>query len=182
MFERFTEEARHVVVVAQSEAREAREPAIDAAHLLLGVAVAGGPGANGLRTAGVDALGLRTAIRQVGDPNGALDADALAALGIDLEKVRESAEATFGAGALDDRGRGGRRRAAGHLPFTAHSKKALELSLRAAVRRGDRCIDSRHLLIGVLDAEEQRSRAVLRRLGVDPDALRRRLEEDSDAA
>ena len=182
MFERFTEEARRVVVVAQLEAREAREPCIDATHLLLGIAMVGGPGGEALRAAGVDPSRLRTAIRQVGDPNSYLDAEALAALGIDLGKVQAAAEAAFGEGALDDRVRQGRRRLGGHLPFTAHSKKALELSLRAAVRRGDGAIDTRHVLLGVLGAEEKRSTAVLRHLAVEPETLRRQLEDDSDAA
>jgi ATP-dependent Clp protease ATP-binding subunit ClpA len=68
------------------------------------------------------------------------------------------------------------------MPLTAQSKKALELSLRAAVRRHDDAIDSRHLLLGVLAAEEKRSTAVLRRLGVEPEDLRRRAEGDADAA
>jgi len=181
MFERFTEEARRVVVLAQVEAREAREPCIDATHLLLGIAMAGGPGGEALRAVGVDAARLRTAMREVGDQGNPLDAEALAALGIDLGRIREAAEAAFGAGALDDRVRQGRRRPSGHLPFTAHSKKALELSLRAAVRRGDGFIDSRHLLVGVLDAQEQRADAVLRHVGADPGALRDRIA-GSDAA
>jgi len=181
MFERFTEEARQVVVVAQLEAREAREPSIDATHLLLGIAMVGGPGGEALREAGVDPSRLRTAVRAVGDPKSALDAEALAALGIDLGQVQAAAEAAFGSGALDDPVRLGRRRPGGHLPFTAFSKKALALSLQAAVRRGDGAIDTRHVLLGVLDAGEKRSTAVLDRLAVDRDDLRRRLDA-SDAA
>jgi ATP-dependent Clp protease ATP-binding subunit ClpA len=182
MFERFTEEARRVVVIAQEEAREARDPCIDATHLLLGIAMVGGPGGEALRAVGIDPSRLRTTIREVGDPDGPLDAEALAALGIDLGRVQAAAEAAFGTGALDDRVRRARRRPSGHLPFTAHSKKALELSLRAAVRRGDSAIGTRHLLLGVLGAEEKRSTAVLRRLAVDPAQLSSRLEDDSDAA
>jgi ATP-dependent Clp protease ATP-binding subunit ClpA len=176
MFERFTEEARRVVIVAQLEAREAREPFIDATHVLLGIAMVGGPGGEALRAAGVDPSRLRTAIREVGDPNSALDAEALAALGIDLGTVQAAAEATFGSGALADRVRLGRRRPGGHLPFTDHGKKVLELSLRAAIRRGDGAIDTRHVLLGVLGAEEKRSNAVLDRLAVDRTDLRRRLD------
>jgi ATP-dependent Clp protease ATP-binding subunit ClpA len=164
------------------EAREARESHIDTAHLLLGIAMVGGPGGEALRTAGVDPSRLRRAIREVGDPSNPLDGEALAALGIDLGKVQAAAEAAFGAGALDDRCRQGRPRQGGHLPFTPQSKKALELSLRAAVRRRDGAIGTRHLLLGVLAAEEERSTAVLRRLAVDTAGLRRRLEDDSDAA
>jgi ATP-dependent Clp protease ATP-binding subunit ClpA len=181
MFERFTEEARSVVILAQQEARLAHEPSIDGSHLLLGIALAGGPGAQALQAGGVDVVRLRTAIREVRDPAGSLDADALAALGIDLEHVRRTAEATFGTGALDDRARWRRRRAGGHLPFTATSKESLERSLRHALRRGDRTIDSRHLLLGLLDVEDERTTAVLEHLAVDRTDLRRRLDE-SDAA
>jgi ATP-dependent Clp protease ATP-binding subunit ClpA len=182
MFERFTEEARRVVVLAQEEAREAGDPCIDGAHLLLGIATVQGPGSRVLRRNGVDVPRLRAAIHDVGDPNGPLDADALAALGIDLGQVRRAAESVFGAGALDDRSRRRRRRPTGHLPFTAAAKRALVGSLRAAIARGDRSIDSRHLLLGLLDAGEKRTDAVLRRLDLDPADLRRRLEDDSDAA
>jgi ATP-dependent Clp protease ATP-binding subunit ClpA len=185
MFERFTEEARRVVVVAQDEAREAHDPCIDAAHLLIGIATEGGPGAEALRSAGADTADVRRAVHDVGDPTAEpLDADALAALGIDLGRVRQAVEAVFGSGALNQPAGAGRlrRRPTGHLPFTAHAKKALVQSLRAAVRRGDGAIDSRHLLMGVLAAEEKRSAAVLHRLGIDPADLRSRLEGDSHAA
>jgi ATP-dependent Clp protease ATP-binding subunit ClpA len=123
-------------------------------------------------------------MREVREPEGTLDGEALAALGIDLGRVRQAAEAVFGAGALDDRRQRHcrRRPVGGHLPFTPDSKKSLELSLRAAVRRRDQAIDTRHLLLGVLAAEEKRATAVLRRLGVDPEDLRRRAEDDADAA
>lgn len=184
MFERFTESARRVVVIAQEEARMAGDPCIDGAHLLVGIAEAPGPGRLALEGTGVGLPDLRRAVREVGDPEAEpLDEDALAALGIDLGKVRQAAEAVFGTGALDGRRRWGRRRAPrGHIPFTANSKKALELSVRAAVRRGDKAIDTRHVLLGLLAAEEKRSTAVLRRLAVDTEGLRRRLEDDSDAA
>lgn len=185
MFERFTAEARQVVVTAQDAARGAGDPCIDGAHLLLAIAEVPGPGRTVLVGWGVHPAEVRRAMREVANPDAEpLDADALAALGIDLGRVRQAAEAAFGAGALDARrGRWCRRRpVSGHLPFTPNSKKALELSLRAAVRRGDRAIDSRHLLLGALDAHDQRAEAVLRRLDVDPGTLRKRLEEDSDAA
>lgn len=185
MFERFTEEARRVVVVAQEEARVDRDPCIDGAHLLLGIAEVGGPGYAALAAAGVERSRLRAAVRESGNPDGeTLDADALAALGIDLDAVRRAAEAAFGSGALSraTRFRRPHRRRNGHLPLTGTAKQALERSLRAAVRRGDRSIDSRHLLLGLLEAREKRTGAVLRQLGVDPDDLRRHLEGDADAA
>ena len=185
MFERFTEEARRVVVLAQQEAREAGDPCIDGAHLLLGIAEVAGPGSDALRAAGVGPDRLRDAVHASGDPDAdVLDADALAALGIDLGEVRRATEAAFGPGALSraSRFRRPRRRASGHLPFTGVAKQVLVESLRAATRRGDRSLDSRHLLLGLLEVGEKRTTAVLRRLDVDPADLRRRLEGDADAA
>jgi ATP-dependent Clp protease ATP-binding subunit ClpA len=183
MFERFTTEARQVVVLAQLEARNLRDPFIDGAHLLLGIATVAGPGSHALQAVGVDVSRIRTAIAEVGDPSSLpLDAEALTALGIDLSRVQAAAEAAFGAGALNDQSGRRRRRPEGHLPFTATSKKALELSLRAALAQGDRSIDSRHVLLGVLDAGDKRATAVLHRLEVDTADLRRRLRDQSDAA
>ncbi|MBH1938320.1 hypothetical protein I5Q34_29375 [Streptomyces sp. AV19] len=54
MFERFTKEARVVVVVAQEEARLLNHPRIGAEHLLLAVATRGdAPGAGTLARLGI---------------------------------------------------------------------------------------------------------------------------------
>ena len=79
--------------------------------------------------------------------SGGLDAEALASVGIDLEAVRESADAVFGKGALD---RAGRAPVKGHIPFTADAKKVLELALREAVRLRTNRIDGAMLLLGML--------------------------------
>src|SRR4051812_50030816 len=81
MFERFTEEARRVVVLAQEEARTARDPSIDGAHLLLGIALTGGAGAQAVEGAGGDGVRRRRGGREGGGPGGALDAGAPAAPG-----------------------------------------------------------------------------------------------------
>ncbi len=181
MFERFTQEARTVVVIAQEAAREAGDLFIDGAHLLAGLATVEGPGRRALETAGVDRLRLIAAMGHLGETGSSLDADALAALGIDLGRGRAAAEASFGPGALESRSRRRRRRPSGHLPFTHGAKKALELAVRAAVRTGDGALDGRHVLLGVLGAGEERTTALLARLDVDVDALRRSLD-DRDAA
>ncbi|SDY07455.1 Clp amino terminal domain-containing protein, pathogenicity island component [Modestobacter sp. DSM 44400] len=104
MFERFTAEACSVVAAAQEEARRLRADAAAPVHLLLALAAGGGPGGRLAQDAGLDVDRLRAAARRSGDP---LDADALAALGVDLEQLRTAAEATFGPSA---RRRGRRRR------------------------------------------------------------------------
>jgi hypothetical protein len=187
VFERFTEEARRVVVLAQEEARAAGDPCIDGAHLLLALTLTGGPGGAALHAGGLDAGRVREALRATGagsPADAALDAEALSTLGIDLDRVQRAAEAVFGSGALARPARrfGRRRRASGHLPFTRRAKEALTQSLRAALRRGDREITSRHLLIGVLVVGDDRTSAVLRRLGADPAALLRDAEGGAAAA
>jgi ATP-dependent Clp protease ATP-binding subunit ClpA len=176
MFERFTEEARRIVVVAQEEARDARADQIGPVHLLLGATVVGGPGAAALRAAGADETAMRAAVRSL--PGDGLDADALAALGIDLDSVRDRVEAAFGAGALTP----GRRRPRGHMRFADGAKRALEQALRAALRRGDRSITSAHVLLGVLAVGDPGVAEVLQRLGIAAADLRRHAEGDADAA
>jgi ATP-dependent Clp protease ATP-binding subunit ClpA len=51
-----------------------------------------------------------------------------------------------------------------HLPFSPQAKKALELSLRVAVRLDDRYIGSEHVLLGVLrESSSHGARALLER-------------------
>ena len=175
MFERFTAEARRVVVLAQEEARALRADRIDPVHLLLAGSRDDGSVGQALRSAGVDHPALRDALARSGSD---LDADALAAVGIDLATVRAATEATFGPGALE---RGAGRSSVGHLPFAAGSKRALQEALRFALAREDRRIESRHVLFGVLAVDDPAVGRVLRQLGSDLDALRARMA-GSDAA
>ena len=112
MFERFTAEAKPVVVSAQRDARELDQPSIGTSLLLLGVAeereTAGGRGVDRARgRRGRDprrhpsAAGAERAFSDE-------DEDALRSVGIDLDEVRRSVEEAFGPGALD---RGRARRA-----------------------------------------------------------------------
>jgi ATP-dependent Clp protease ATP-binding subunit ClpA len=152
MFERFTTEARAVVDRAVSEAGADR---VRAEHLLLGVAAVDGRVLAGLGL-GVDALRAELA---------RLDADALAAIGIDRGEVERRAEASFGPGALRGSGRGRPR-------FEAPAKRALELSLREALALDDRRIGAEHVLLGLMREPAPRVRAVLAARGVDAEAVR----------
>jgi ATP-dependent Clp protease ATP-binding subunit ClpA len=174
MFERFSEEARWVVVHAQEEARELRAERIEPVHLLLALSRDPGRGGSALRAAGVESDRLRSAIAR---SRAELDADALAAFGIDLDAVRSAAEAAFGPGALDR----GRPMPTGHMPFADESKRVLEQTLRYVTRRQDKRIDSRHVLVGVLAVADPTVTRVLQQLGTDPDVLREQAA-GSDAA
>jgi hypothetical protein len=101
----------------------------------------------------------------------------LAGLGIDLDAVRRQADAVFGPAALERAGRTPR----GHLPFAPEARKALELALRETIRLKQKTIHSGHLLLGILRAECS-ARALLEQVGVDTDALRSALEEQTPAA
>jgi Clp amino terminal domain, pathogenicity island component len=110
MFERFTDEARHVVVQAQEEARRLGHNYIGCEHLLLAAARSSEPAAEILREHGVTAERVEAVlVRNTGrdsatgpaDRGPGLDREALAAIGIDLDVVRDRIEAAFGPNALD---------------------------------------------------------------------------------
>ncbi|WUH96213.1 hypothetical protein OHR68_21750 [Spirillospora sp. NBC_00431] len=169
MFERFTDGARRIVVGAQAEARELRHHHIGTEHLLLTLLDEDGELARVAAGHGLDASGVRARIvRRSEDP---LDPEALSALGIDLDAVREAAERAFGPGALDAPA-GGRRGPKGHLPFTPTAKKALELSLRHAIRLKQKSIREGHILLGLLHDDGFLSVRLAAEAGVDVAALR----------
>jgi len=184
MFEQFTKEARGVVVDAQTVARSLHTRTIDTRHLVVALCESdGGTARAALEAVGVSPAALAGAVRADLASTG-LDADALAAVGIDLEEVRRTTDATFGAGALEGvagRGRGARK----HIPFTPDAKKTLELSLREAIRLGSKGINSGHLLLGILRSRTPATPVVeeaLRTAGVDAPALRTAAEQQSRPA
>ena len=184
MFERFTDQARDVVVHAQEEARQLHHGYIGTEHLLLALLhPSAGATATLLAQAGVRADAVRDAVqRYVGQgrqPLTAQDAEALAGIGIDLQQVLAKLEDMLGGPAVAPcppprRGLFRRRRASsgGRIPFTARAKKVLELSLREALALKSRSIGSEHILLGLLREGEGLAAMVLVQLGVDLKALR----------
>jgi ATP-dependent Clp protease ATP-binding subunit ClpA len=167
MFERFTKQARESVARAQDEAREMRHPGIGTGHLLLAIATVDGPAAQVLASRGLTAQVLRRRLMVLTDDG--LDPDALATLGIDLERVREATEAHLGPGALDKQRPPVK---SGHLPFNRGAKKALELSLREALHLKSGEIGTGHLLLGLLREGEGLAVRLLVESRIDLDALR----------
>ena len=106
MFERFTDDARQVVVQAQAAARRLGHGYIGCEHLLLAAASTGEAAGAILRDQGVspervEAEILRTIGRgRAASPPGTIDREALAFVGIDLDVVRARIEAAFGPDAL----------------------------------------------------------------------------------
>jgi ATP-dependent Clp protease ATP-binding subunit ClpA len=172
MFERFTRDARAVVVEAQEEAARLHHGHIGTEHLLLALLRRTTPAAAVLVRHGLTREAVtESVIGYVG--SGDLDADALTSLGIDLEAVRSTVEASFGPGALDAEGhRSGR---AGHLPFSPRAKKVLELSLREAMALKQKAVSDGHLALGLLREGRGLAAKVLADLGVDATELRQEL-------
>jgi ATP-dependent Clp protease ATP-binding subunit ClpA len=180
MFERFTDPARKVTVDAQLVARRLGHSHIGTEHLLLGLLETDGVAAQVLGGLGITAAAVeREIVTEVGrGPLGTGDAEALGAIGIDLDEVRRRMEASFGPGALhwhpDPRCRGERPRL-GHVPFSPRAKKVLELSLREALALKHRYIGTEHLLLGLVREGEGLAMLVLTRLGAGPHVIRARV-------
>lgn len=101
-------------------------------------------------------------------PQSGTAARVLTAAGVDPGALRAAIEHR-----LDVPGAGKRR---GRVPFPASTKKALELSLREAIRRGDDRIGSEHLLLGLLRANDDGVTGALSELGVTPATIHQALE------
>jgi ATP-dependent Clp protease ATP-binding subunit ClpA len=184
MFERFTPEARAVVLRAQQEALDLHQRPVGTEHLLLGLIEAPGTTGDVLRESGVEAADVRREIvRLVSQPPPILDeadAEALRGVGIDVDAVLARIEESFGPEALvapgsARRGRFGRRRARGQ--FSPRAKKVLGNSLREAIRLQEKEIAARHILLGLMRENGGLGAQILAAAGVDFDALRGRIEK-----
>lgn len=177
MFERFTTQARSVVVGAQQEAHEIGHAKVGTQHVLLAIArrpdTAGG---RVLATLGLEPAELLDAITSAGPPDRAgfsdEEAQALRSVGIDLDEVRRTVEEAFGTGALDQDVAPVGDKPVGHVSFTRGSKKALELALREAIRLGHRHIGTEHLLLGLVRDERCSAARILASRGLDADRVR----------
>jgi hypothetical protein len=155
MFERFARDARAAVLEAAEAGTAAHAARIGRPHLLIGLAAGNEPS---LVATGLTAPRLRELLTTLPRSAHAADAEALSAIGVDLDKIRDSVETTFGPGSWE-RGDPARRRRRGWLerlvqadrpPFTPGAKKVLELGLREALLEGSREITSTHLLRGLV--------------------------------
>ena len=97
--------------------------------------------------------------------------DALEQLGVSTQAVRDQIEEMVGP--VDDP-------PSRHIPFTPRAKAVLELSLREALRLGDRSIGAAHVLLGLLREGQGMACQALLVLGVDPEHLRSVVEDVAD--
>lgn len=148
MFERFTDQARLVLTNAREDAAALHHDVLGTEHLLLGMLRPADSGpAVLLAEAGVGYDAAKAAILAIlhtpaDTPAARMGAaEALAAIGVDIDEIRRRAEEAFGPGAL-------------RLPdsprFAPRAKKVLQLALSEALRLGQLYIDAEHLLLGIL--------------------------------
>jgi hypothetical protein len=90
---------------------------------------------------------IQTARRRGG--LSAIDAEALAGLGVDLDVVVNRVEGELGQGVLDN-GRHSPRRGWTGPPTSTQAKLILRAAQRQAIARGDRGLTAVHLLLGLL--------------------------------
>jgi ATP-dependent Clp protease ATP-binding subunit ClpA len=188
MFERFTDRARKVVSLALAKAKERGDDQIRPVHMLYGVTAADGVGARALTALGVDTAAVERELARgggaspgpLGSPREAADGDAeaLAAIGIDLDEIKRRIEESFGAGALERVPQtSGAPNWTGRLPLNEAAKLSLALSLKETRALHHSYVGTEHLLLGLMRVAERYPHGdfavvTLRDLGLDPVAVR----------
>jgi hypothetical protein len=102
MTRNFTEDANAIVMQAYEHAIRLGHPSLGGEHLLLALAAASQPAGAVLREHGVTPERVEAEIVRLSGRGlfGDLDRDALAAVGVDIDAVRATTEASFGQEAL----------------------------------------------------------------------------------
>jgi len=171
MFEKFTTDAREVVVEAQQDAIRLDSPRIDPLHLL--VALLRFPGSRAARLlagfgVALDDVAAETArVRRRGGISAA-DAEALGEFGIDVAAILDRVEEVHGTGALAAAGSGRKRR---RIPFADESKMVIHGCLREAVSSGGKELGTEHILLA-LAAQRGPASDVLASFDVDAPRIR----------
>ncbi len=165
---------------AQHEATSFRHDWIGTEHVLLALlADDAGPAARALRRLVLEAEPVRRDVLTIvgtGPPPGAaFDADALRAIGIDLEAVRARVEASFGTGALDRAQRARGRCGAAGFGVAPKLKRALERSAQEAERQG-RELTGADVLVGLSLQHDSVAARILARHEITPELIQRALE------
>ncbi|GAB3007390.1 Clp protease N-terminal domain-containing protein [Streptomyces pseudoechinosporeus] len=153
MFERFTKDARAVVLGAVDHAERMGAETVEEGHLLLSLLDReGSRGSFALASLGLDRQkeSVKEALAEVRRRGGLsrADADALSGLGIDVAEIVSRVEEAHGVGALGG-DKKDKRWWSGHRTFTRGAKDTLEKSLRIAVGRRDRHIGDEHILLAL---------------------------------
>jgi hypothetical protein len=188
MTRNFTEDANAIVVQAYEHAIRLGHPCLGGEHLLLALAAASQPAGAVLREHGVTPERAEAEIARLpgGGLFGDLDRDALAAVGVDIDAVRATTEASFGQEALTRAARAVHRKPRWFNPrpaaFNGRDGAFLPLGPGAgqALQRARREAQARHaaqpagvedLALGILAISEGLVPPVLSGLGMSGPAL-----------
>ena len=188
MTRNFTEDANAIVVQAYEHATRLGHPYLGGEHLLLALAAAGQPAGAVLREHGVTPERVEAEIARLsgGGLFGDLDRGALAAVGVDIDAVRATTEASFGQEALTRAARAVHRkprwfdprrvafvgRDGAFLPLGPGAGQALLGARREAQARGaTQPSVVEDLALGILAVTEALVPPVLSALGVSGPAL-----------
>lgn len=160
--------------LAEEEAVAFRHDFIGTEHVLLALVAREDQVGRALRDLGLDVACVREDVRRiVGEgprPETVFDADALAAIGVDLDAVRSRIEATFGEGSLERaRRRQGTCGAAG-FGVSPRLKQALELARDAAPAGAD--VAAADIAIAVAQQRASVGAQILEERNVRPERLR----------
>lgn len=150
--------AEPYLAAGAAEARRLGHNSIGTEHVLLVLIREPDGGATAvLRQLGVSAAAVEEALSPcIGWGQARIDPEALAALGIDFQTVRERLEQEFGADALEET-------RAGCLGIAPRLKLAFAYALDHA---GERPLADEHILLGMLSVPDSLAAHVLRQLGV----------------
>lgn len=195
MFERFTDKARSVVISAKTKAAERGDDQVRPVHMLYGLTASQGLAARVLAPLGADCAAVERELERLapaghtsGDVQASDDAEALAAIGIDVDEIKRKIEESFGAGALErvpltPKGPLNWTGLGGRLPFSDQSRLTLAFSLKEARALHHKYIGTEHVLLGLLRVAERDPRGefaakALRDLGIDPGLARQRVLDE----
>ncbi len=173
MFERFTMPARRVVEAAEQHRRASTASEVRPEHLLMGLLDQDGCLAlRVLEQLGAPAARVRSELdrqrHRYVDGLDADDAEALAAIGIDLDEVVRRIERNLGGLGTPRPGRG---------RFSRGARKVLELALREAVALHHGFLGTEHLLLGLARCDDRVVGDTLAACGLDRPALRAAVAE-----
>ncbi len=162
--------AEQYLAAGADEARRFAHGYIGTEHVLLALSgEAEGGAARVLRELGVSYEDVEAALQDcLGTFGPRIDADALAALGIDFEAVRERLEETFGPDALE-------QTRTGCLAVAPRLKIALAYAVDHA---GGQPVRDEHVLLGILSVPESVAATALAELGVSFEAAETMLRDD----
>ena len=170
MFERFTKAARATVVNAQERAIATTSSEIRPEHLLMSML----DDETSLAVRVLEGLGAPAeSVRQTLERHRSRhidglddeDAEALKAIGIDLDEVVRRIDRNLGGLARPGRRRGG-------IGFARASKKVLAISLREAISLGHNYIGTEHILLALARSGDRVVGDTFAEAGITHDALR----------